>query len=73
MFEGKITKPEIWSKILDFHEISVLASGCGRKTSSNIDVKQISDILKTRTSFDHGECIPGKGKCRQHKYFEQPN
>ena len=66
MFRGKITKPEIWSKILDFHEISVLATGCGRKTFSDIAVKEVFNVLKIRKSFNHGECIPGKGKGKLH-------
>lgn len=71
MFKGKITKPEIWSKILNFYEISVLATGCGRKTSSDIAVEEVLDVLKIRKSFNHGQCIPGKGKRRRNKYFKK--
>jgi hypothetical protein len=58
--EGKMTKPEIWSRILYLHEISVLATGCGITTSSDITVKEIKARGKER--FTHGECLTGKGK-----------
>jgi hypothetical protein len=64
MFRGKMTKPEIWTKMLEFREISVLSTGCGMETTADIAVEQTSVGIPERQSFNHGECITGKGKQR---------
>ena len=61
-FRGKMTKPEIWSRVLNMQEISVLSTGCGMAASPDISVQQTTlDILEKKL-FKHGQCIPGKGK-----------
>ena len=57
-----MTKPDIWSKILEFREISVLATGCGMEISPDIAVQQKELKILERRSFNYGECITGKGK-----------
>jgi hypothetical protein len=69
MFRGKMTKPEIWAKMLEFREISILATGCGMETFSGIAVEQTKLEILERRSFEHGQCIAGKGKHRPHKFF----
>lgn len=56
-----MTKPNIWSRMLHFHEISILATGCGGETSPDIATKE--DLMPLeRRSFTRGECISGKGE-----------
>jgi hypothetical protein len=69
MFRGKMTKPEIWAKMLEFREISILATGCGMETSPDIAVEQTKLEILERRSFEHGQCITGKGKHRPHKFI----
>ena len=63
-----MTKPEIWEKMLEFREISVLSTGCGMETTPDIAVEQTSVKIVERQFSNHGECIAGKGKQRS-KYF----
>ena len=64
-----MTKPEIWAKMLEFREISILATGCGMETSPDIAVEQIKLEILERRSFEHGQCITGKGKHKPHKFI----
>ena len=57
-----MTPPEIWSKTLNFDEISVLANGCGMETSSDIAVKPTEQYIREEQRLTHKECITGKGK-----------
>jgi hypothetical protein len=64
-----ITKPLIWSTILEFHEISVLATACDVKTSHDIPV-EVSAMYdsKTESFIKNGKPILRKGKHMQQKY-----
>ena len=64
-----ITKPLIWSTILEFHEISVLATACDVKTSPDIPVEESAlHDSKTESFIKNGKPILRKGKHMQHKY-----
>ena len=69
MFRGKMTKPEIWTKMLEFREISVLSTGCGMETTPDIAVEQTSVKIPERLSFKHSECITGKGMQGHNSFF----
>lgn len=61
--QGKITKPKMWSRILDSHEISILAAGCGIfRTSGDIVVRQASPVFLGKRAVSYGECTAGKGE-----------
>ena len=57
-----MTQPEIWSRILRFHEIWILATACGMETFSDIAVRQTKQYLWEKQRFTHGQCLTGKGK-----------
>ena len=57
-----MTKPIMWSRIVDAHEISILAVGCGIfSASGNIEVSQDYQVNIENRQVDHGECTGGKG------------
>ncbi|XP_028395519.1 uncharacterized protein LOC114519568 isoform X2 [Dendronephthya gigantea] len=60
-FRGKMTKPNVWSRVLKFHEISVLATGCETTASPDITTEQTKSFLVKTLSFKRGECISSKG------------
>ena len=62
-----MTKPNVWSRALEFHEISVLATGCETTGSPDIATEQAKFSLVRTLSFRNGECISGKGKHKMAK------
>lgn len=58
-----MTKPDVWSRILKFQEISALSTGCGITTSPDIALEHTNMSHVEILSFKNGECITGKGKC----------
>jgi hypothetical protein len=52
----------MWSRIVDAHEISILAVGCGIfSASGNIEVSQDYQVNIENRQVYHGECTGGKG------------
>ncbi|XP_028406440.1 uncharacterized protein LOC114528929 [Dendronephthya gigantea] len=61
-FFGKMTKPVMWSKIIDAHEILALSSGCGIfREAGDMEIYKDSELNKHAKLVDHGECTAGKG------------
>jgi hypothetical protein len=67
-----ITKPLIWSTILEFHEIGVLATACDVETSSDIPVEVDTLVHRSRTEsfISNGESILRKGKHMRQEYVK---
>ncbi|XP_028413944.1 uncharacterized protein LOC114536799 [Dendronephthya gigantea] len=68
-FFGKMTKPVMWSKIIDAHEILALSSGCGIfREAGDMEIYKNSELDMHAKLVDHGECTAGKGfrlQCRK--------
>jgi hypothetical protein len=57
-----MTKPIMWSKVVDANQISNLASGCGIfSASGDIEVYQDSQVTLRKHLIGSGECTGGKG------------
>ena len=61
-----MTKLDMWSKILDLHEVSILSVGCGFKSLGFSDLNLIiSDLMNvTRSTVFDDECTNGQGRMK---------